>query len=83
MKAQRLLGPKEWKEPMPQREGSEAAGSPPYSWDGQPFCSIQTFSGLDEVDLHQEVNLFCSVTDSNSNFMQKHSHGHREYCLTK
>ena len=49
MKAQSLLRPKDWKEPMPQPEGSEAAGSPPYSWDGQPFCFIQTFNGFDEA----------------------------------
>ena len=56
MKAQSLLRPKDWKEPMPQPEGSEAAGSPPYSWGSSYLDMFQKDSYSSRVEAGLDVH---------------------------
>ena len=43
------LSPKAGKDPFP---AQQSGGVPSYLWESQPFCSIQTFSWLDEAHSH-------------------------------
>ena len=52
---------------------SQVGGVPSYSWEGQPFCSVQAC--LDEVHPHYGGQ-HAKLNDSNVNLIQKHLHRH-------
>ena len=51
-----------WKDQCPSSR-NQAGGVPSFSWEDQPFCSTQAFSGLDEAPLHEsEQSSFFSLS---------------------
>ena len=51
-----------WKNQCPSSR-NQAGVVPSFSWEDQPFCSTQAFSGLDEAPLHEsEQSAFLSLS---------------------